>query len=374
MIRFGILGTYPPTRCGIATFSQSLATAIAADPGCEARVVRSLEQPAPPAGPALAPRVRVVADLVAGDAESLASAAAALEACDVALIQHEYGIYGGSDGDEVLELMASLRVPAVLVLHTVLPAPTERQRTVLERACALASAVVVMTRTALDTLERRYDVDPAAVRVIPHGIATWAGDAGPSTRGGHEILTWGLLGPGKGIERGIRALAALRATMPGARYRIVGQTHPKVLEREGDRYRDALRGLVAELGQDDAVTMDATYHDGPTLARIVASADVVLLPYDSREQVTSGVLVEAIAAGKPVVATAFPHAVELLADGAGAVVPHDDAEAMAAALGAALEGARSGGTADRAPLGATWAEVAARYRALAARLLAARAA
>lgn len=378
MAILGFLSTYPPTRCGLATFTESLAAAMADDTRSEARIVRVLDAPETQAASIIAPSIRVAEDLVGGDEASIALTAKALNRCDVAIIQHEYGIYGGTDGDEVLDVMAALRVPSIVVLHTVLPSPTDSQREVLERVCDLACAVVVMTTAASDILAAGYAVTPHKVSVIPHGVAAWTSTAKPRGHQVNRVLTWGLIGPGKGLEWGIRAMVELGKTVPSAKYTVVGQTHPKVLAYEGDVYRNRLNALIVELGLSDTVTLDAEYYDSPRLAAAVASADVVLLPYDSRVQVTSGVLVEALAAGIPVVATAFPHAIELLSAGAGVVVPHEDPAAIALALHAILS---EGGVAERISAAAavsadslSWPSVAAQYRVLATRLLAARAA
>ena len=213
--------------------------------------------------------------------------------------------------------MHAVRVPIIAVLHTVLAHPTAGQRSVLERVGALATSLVVMTETARTLLLRHYAVPSSKVVLIPHGIHE-ARVAPPQHERGRNVLTWGLIGPGKGIEWGIRAMGHLKD--PTARYTVLGQTHPKVLAFEGERYRDHLRAVIDELDLADTVTLDDRYLDADGLALAVAAADVVLLPYDSREQVTSGVLVEALAAGLPVVATAFPHAVELLDRGPGIVV------------------------------------------------------
>jgi glycosyltransferase involved in cell wall biosynthesis len=141
-----------------------------------------------------------------------------------------------------------------------------------------------------------------------------------------------LVGPGKGLEHGIAAMARLADLTPMPRYLIAGETHPKVRAVQGERYREMLARSAVELGIADRVVFDATYRDVSSLAALIGSADVVLLPYDSPDQVTSGVLVEALAAGKPVVATRFPHAVEALASGAGLLVRHGDDQAMADAL------------------------------------------
>jgi glycosyltransferase involved in cell wall biosynthesis len=186
-------------------------------------------------------------------------------------------------------------------------------------------------------------------------------------------LTWGLLGPGKGIEWAVAALAQLRDVDPSPRYIVAGQTHPKVLQRDGEAYRDSLDQLVHRLGLSDSVVLDSRYRDAAALDELVASADVVLLPYDSTDQVTSGVLIEAVAAGKPVVATSFPHAVELLSGGAGTVVDHQDPTAIADALRHVLTQPEVATAMAAAATGAApelrWSAVADRYRQLADRLI-----
>jgi glycosyltransferase involved in cell wall biosynthesis len=186
------------------------------------------------------------------------------------------------------------------------------------------------------------------------------------------VLTWGLIGPGKGIEWAIQAFGKLQDLAPRPRYRVLGQTHPKVLANDGDAYRDRLVATVDALGLRSSITIDGRYLNPQALARNILVADIVLLPYDSRIQVTSGVLAEAVAAGKPVVATAFPHAKELLASGAGIIVPHESPSAIAAALRTILTDPEAAAlmarTARRVGRETTWPEVGARFRNLALRL------
>jgi len=188
------------------------------------------------------------------------------------------------------------------------------------------------------------------------------------------VLTWGLLGPGKGLEWGIAAMAQLTDVVPTPHYLIAGEIHPKVLARDGDVYRQQLRRQAEELGVGHMVSFDSTYRPTEELTRLIATAQVVLLPYDSTEQVTSGVLIEAVAVGRPVVATRFPHAVELLTDGLGFTVPHKDPTAMAAALRRVLTDPeterRAGEAAKRVGATLLWPAVARRYLELADELLA----
>lgn len=368
--RFGFVSTYPPTLCGLATFTAALRHELVGD-GRDGPVVRLVDtlQPDSPAA--------VGAQLVPGDPASTARAVALLNAADVAIVQHEYGVYGGPDGDEVLQLLAGLSVPSLVVLHTVLSAPTASQRRVLEQVVRSADAVVTMTGAARERLATGYAVDLAKVTVIPHGAPVAPRAAVAAPHGDRPtVLTWGLLGPGKGVEWGIEAFAALADLDPRPRYLIAGRTHPKVLLHEGERYRDGLIAQVDRLELTPVVSLDARYRSLPDLAALVASADVVLLPYDSTEQVTSGVLIEAVAAGKPVIATRFPHAVELLEGGAGMLVPHRDPAAIAVALRTLLtEREVAVGMARAAAATAPrllWPAVGARYRELAAALVRAR--
>jgi polysaccharide biosynthesis protein PslF len=369
---YGFLSTYPPTQCGLATFNAALATHLNTPAGGSG-VVRLLagDDQGGLAIDRAAPRV--VHTWPTDTRGGWTAAANALNRFDVVIVQHEYGIYPGDAGEEVLPLLRAVKKPTIVVLHTVLSNPDPLQRSVLERIVAAADAVVTMTDTARQRLTACYRVDAHKISVIPHGAASHT-SAPLDRHDAPHLLTWGLLGPGKGIEWALRALAELTDMEPTPFYTVAGRTHPKVLEQHGDVYRDSLKKLAADLGVADAVRWADVYLDQAALSRLIRSADVVVLPYDSTEQVTSGVLIEAVGAGVPVVATEFPHAVELLADGPGLLVPHQDPPAMAAAIRRLLAdpvatsrlAGLSGGPTLR------WPAVAARYQALAARLLAER--
>jgi glycosyltransferase involved in cell wall biosynthesis len=288
---------------------------------------------------------------------------------DVASIQHEYGIYCGRDGQDVLPVVRALEVPAIVVLHTVPGRPSARQRAILEELADLCGAVVTMTQTARRRLSNHYTVDPGKIRVIPHGAVDNRIDDPQRAGYPRQILTWGLLGEGKGIEWAIEAMALLRDLRPLPWYSVVGQTHPRVLQRHGERYRDALASRVRQLGVQDSVRFDPRYLSEPDLRKTIRQADAVLLPYDSVDQVTSGVLIEAIAAGKPVISTDFPHARELLSTGAGLLVPRQDPAAIAVAMRRVLTepGLRVAMAAEARRLAprVLWPAVAAQYRQVA---------
>lgn len=324
-LTYGFLSTHPPTQCGLATFNSALAAHLTRG-GVFGGIVRVTAE-----GDDERPQPGVVHTWTPGGLGGWKAAATALEDFDVAIVQHEYGIYPGTDGEDVLPLLRCLTVPSIVVLHTVLARPTLQQKALLEKIGAAADAIVTMTGTAHDRLMAGYRVDARKVSVIPHGAADHM-RVPAQRRSRPHLLTWGLLGPGKGIEWALRALALLGGLDPAPIYTIAGKTHPKVLEQQGEAYRDGLYELAARLGVSSAVRHDPVYRDQDSLSRLVRSADAVVLPYDSAEQVTSGVLIEAVAAGVPVVATSFPHAVELLTSGPGLLVPQGDPAALASAI------------------------------------------
>jgi glycosyltransferase involved in cell wall biosynthesis len=361
-VSVGFVGTYPPTRCGIATFTASLREAMAPP---RSGVVASVDEAgAVPFGS------EVVAELVRGSAESLEAAAVALEGFDVIVVQHEFGIYGGKDGSEVVDLVRKLSAPTIVVLHTALHSPSPSQRAIVEELAAAAELVIVQSIAARSRILELHQIPASRLRVVPHGAPANVSPL-PAARNSRRpvVLSWGLLGPSKGIEFGIEALTALRDLDPQPRYVVHGQTHPRVLAQEGEAYRQSLIERARALGVDDLVEFDDGYGDTASLLAWIREADAVLLPYRSRDQVVSGVLAEAIASGRPVVATRFPHAVELLSEGSGILVPYEDSAAISAALRTLLSdpeaAARAAAVARQQAPPLFWENVGLAYRNLA---------
>lgn len=369
---YGFLSTFSPTQCGMASFTSALMRQLTRPgSGVTAGVVRVVDSAVTSSSP------EVVGQLNSRSADSHLGAAAALNCFDVAVVQHDHGIYGGTDGDQLLAVLDEVRVPVLVVAHTVLAHPSAHQLQVMQQVAAAADALVTMTRAARDRLVDQYAIDPAKVVVIPHGAPA----RGPHDGGGIGrrplILTWGLLGPGKGVEWAIDGLQQLRRMDPLPAYVIAGQTHPKVRQQQGEAYRLHLAERARAVGVARAIRFESSYLDEASLNRLVRRADVILVPNDSREPTTSAVLVEAVAAGKPVVATAFPHAVELLADGAGLLVPQCDGAAIGAAVHRVLTEPElsedlAAGAARIAPT-LLWPAVAEQYRSLAAHVASERA-
>ena len=361
-----VLSTYPPTPCGLATFAAALTNGLSEIGIRDVGVVRAAVDES------RSDDMRVVAVLRPGSTSSRRAVARRVNDYECLLLQHEYGIFGGDDGSEVLDLLGDLEVPVVTTLHTVPLKPSASQRRILERIVEQSAAVVTMTDTAHARLVAGYDVEPYKVTTIVHGATVPRTLGAPSHSSETTFLTWGLLGPGKGIEWVIDALGELSLRGIPARYVVAGRTHPRVLEHSGESYREMLIRRATALGIEDRVDFDPSYRPLGPLLDLISTSTCVVLPYDSDDQITSGVLVDAVAAGRPVIATRFPHAEEILAGGAGLLVPHASPTDLADAMEKVATD--RGLVANMAMVAATmapayrWTSVAADYADLAARV------
>jgi glycosyltransferase involved in cell wall biosynthesis len=296
---------------------------------------------------------------------------------DVVSIQHEYGIWGGRDGAFVLDFVRSLRTPAVATLHTVLREPTESQRRILATLVGETAATVVMSQTAASLLTSVYGVDPSRLEIVPHGVLDLPPRA-PETvkpllglRGRSVILSFGLLGPGKGYEAAIAAMPQVVRSVPDVCYVILGATHPDLIQREGEAYRRSLEKAVADLGMGAHVRFVDRFVSKPDLGTWLQAADIFVTPYPNLDQIVSGTLSYAMGAGKAIVSTPYAYAREQLANGRGRLVAPGSTSALASALVELLldHGLRAslGRNAYGYSRSMVWPEVGARYRRILAR-------
>lgn len=321
-----LISTYPPTRCGIASYAEDLVGGLR-HLGEEVSVARVLT--ATDREPSRHPEV--VGAFRPEDDTAMAAVARTASRYQAVVLQHEFGIYGPDSGIAAVSLVERLEAPLIIVLHTVPRHPKPNRRSIIHSLTAISRRVVTLSEKARTYLETGgYEVDMEKVVTVPLGNRLPTRPVTPPLR--PTVLTWGLLTRNKGLERGIRAMAGLADLEPSPLYQIVGRTHPSMLAMEGEAYRRELEDMVRRLGLSEMVEFVPTYLDLPTLAETVGAAEVVLLPYKVEEQVSSGVLIEALSAGKPVVATRFAHAEELLALGGGILVEQGDIEGISNAV------------------------------------------
>jgi len=340
--RIAFVGGFEPRRCGIATFTHDLCEAVAeAAPlaQCFAGALNDRSD-----GYKYPPRVRF--EILESDLDSYRRAADFLNFnnAEVLCVQHEFGIYGGPAGSHVLAMLKEVRMPVVTTLHTVLQRPDPAQRQVMEELVRRSERLVVMARKGAEILQETYGVAASKVDVIPHGIpdVPFADPDFYKARFGVEgcrvLLTFGLLGPGKGIEHAIGALPEIVRRHPDAVYLILGATHPHLVAREGESYRLGLERLAENLGVREHVVFYNRFVSDEELAEFIGAADIYLTPYLNEAQITSGTLAYVFGAGNAVVSTPYWHAQELLAEGRGILVPFRDPQAIAAGVCEFLDG------------------------------------
>lgn len=320
-----ILSTYPPTQCGLATFASALYRGMKDVGVNRVGVIQVNDGSVYSLGP------EVVGQWTSGSVQSRVDTARIINSFDVLMLQHEFGIFPGDNGADILQLLKDVHVPVVVTMHTVPLLPSDGQRQVFEALLHRADAAVAMTDVAHQRCVDVFDVQREKIVTIPHGATVPASTCLPANTD-VSLLTWGLLGPGKGIEWVIDALAMLPELRSRVSYTIAGETHPKIKANDGEQYREMLKRRADLLGVSQQITFDDQYRSLPSLLDLINESSCVVLPYDSDDQITSGVLVDAVSAGRPVIATMFPHAVELLSGGAGLLVPHRDSVSLAHAI------------------------------------------
>jgi glycosyltransferase involved in cell wall biosynthesis len=330
--RIAAIGNSLPRRCGIATFTTDLVRAIASSrPNVETCIVAMNDH-----GQTYDYPPSVAFQINDDTIEDYVRAAAFLNAgrFDFVCLQHEFGIFGGDAGNYILELLSRLNMPVITTLHTVLAKPGAAQRAVMERLVEASSKIVVMANKGREMLRSVYGVPDDKIEVIPHGIPEFPfvePDAAKARLGFSDravILTFGLLSPSKGIEVMIDAMPSILQRRTDAVYVVLGATHPNLVRDQGEAYRESLMKRVRELGVENHVVFLDQFVDQATLLEFISMCDVYVTPYLNEAQMTSGTLAYSFGLGKPVVSTPYWHALELLDDGRGVIVPFGNAAAI----------------------------------------------
>jgi glycosyltransferase involved in cell wall biosynthesis len=331
--RIAVIGNYLPRHCGIATFTTDLCSAIAAEYG----TTRVLAMPVNDADQVYDYPPRVRWSLAQDDVKSYQGAAEFLNFnnIDMVCLQHEYGIFGGIAGSHILQLLRALKMPVVTTLHTVLREPDRDQLAVMEEIAELSDRLIVMSQLSSQFLQEIFRVPGSKIDLVPHGVPDLP-FLDPNfhkdkfnVQGKAVLLTFGLLSPNKGIENVIQALPQILSRHKNVVYIVAGATHPHILRREGDGYRESLRGLAKEMGLESQVIFYNRFATPEEMAQFIGMADIYITPYRHEAQVVSGTLAYALGAGKAIISTPYWHAMELLDDRRGALVPFQNPGAIA---------------------------------------------
>ena len=331
--RIAVIGNYLPRHCGIATFTTDLCSAISAEYG----TARLLALPVNDTDEGYDYPSRVRWSLAQDDVRSYKEAAEFLNFnnIDMVCLQHEYGIFGGPAGSHILHLLRGLKMPVVTTLHTVLREPDPNQLMVMEEIAELSDRLIVMSQLSSQFLQEIFKVPGSKIDMVPHGVPDlpFLDPNFYKDRFGVEgkavLLTFGLLSPNKGIENVIQALPQILSKHKNVAYIVAGATHPHILRREGDKYRASLQALAKDIGVEAQVIFHNRFVSPEEMVEFIGAADIYITPYRHEAQVVSGTLAYALGAGKAIISTPYWHAIELLDDRRGALVPFQNPDAIA---------------------------------------------
>ena len=330
-MNIAFLSTYPPRECGLATFTQDLVLQLIKIPAVSnTRIVAVSNDTIPYES-------IVMAELDQYGRNSYLETADRLNRSqiDLLVVEHEYGIYGGESGEYLLELINHLKIPFVTTLHTVLSSPLEKQRKILHELGQKSEKMITMARNTVDLLVGVYGIDPAKIEVIHHGVPNIAMKSRESLKkengitGRPVISTFGLLGPGKGLEYGIDAIALVAKKQKDVLYLILGQTHPAIVKESGEAYRQGLEEKVRRLGLTDNVRFVNKYLTKEEIVRNLKMSDIYMTPYLNKDQAVSGTLAYAAGYGRVIVSTPYSYAREMLSGGRGLLAEFHDAGSIA---------------------------------------------
>ena len=355
-LNLGIVSSIVPKKCGIATFGQNLMDGMRLDNPGVSFIAIAAEEPKETYD--YSSIVRAL--LKTNNRNSYNTAARLLNnlPLDALLLQHEYGLYGGTyadfthdgiqhhdqTGDYILDLLQKMTVPVITTLHTVLPHPDRQRRSVIQDIARLSKRIVTMTRDSRRLLTDEFDIPAYKIAVVPHGVPAAPLDTRMNVRSSLGLdpeatymTVTGLIGPNKGIDLIIKALPGILERNPQVRLLVVGQTHPNILALEGESYRESLMTLAEKLGVGHAIQFVNKYVATGELMRYLLASDIYLTIHGDPEQAASGTLAYAVGTGLPSIATPYRYAKEVLSAGRGLIVPFNDAAAITAAVNNLVE-------------------------------------
>jgi len=335
------ISTYPPMECGVGIFTYDLICALvelelfnnSKKDKIQVVTVSNKEE-------YYSYDERVVFDINKQNFKDYLKAADFLNKSEteVVCVQHEYGIFGGKDGEYLIALLRDLQKPVVTTLHTIQEKPSESRKDILKKVSKFSKVVVVLNKKGKKLLTELYDVSPKKIKIISHGAPdvlltdTSYYKKHLHAEGRPVIFTFGLIRPSKGLEVAIEAMAEVVKEIPEALYIILGATHPSFKGKHRESYRSVLKRLVRDKDLEKNVVFRNEFVSKVELVKYLKGSDICLTPYLSRDQISSGVLSYALACGKAIISTPYLYALELLKDGRGALVPFKDTDALAKVL------------------------------------------
>ena len=350
-----IVSTYPPRRCGIGTFSRDLATAmehLTAEVG-HIRIA-AIDNGSGPYGIPVDLKIdQYTPRSWADTTKHIITRAGESSNPTVVILQHEYGLDPDAEGNDgqgtnFIDMAKTFKqqgMTTLVYLHTVLNEPNSYQKQTLHELARYSDGLIVTTESAIHILESEiYGIEHAKLKHIDHGIRMQQPSQFDRLTIKREfgindhllITTLGLLSPDKGVQYSIRAYGKFlteSCSEPQRQkiiYMIAGQPHPEFVKADGGKpYQEYLAMLEESLSaanvrwcrtkdlhtvdydQNDIIFLD-NFLDENTLLRLYSASNIIVLPYLNMQQISSGILADAVGAGRVAVTTKFRYAQELI--------------------------------------------------------------
>lgn len=329
------VSTFPPSKCGIASFTEDLLNAVTPAINNDFEINICALGSREMSNDFKHPVTMVM------DGHQLASCIDTAQlinndnSIELVSVEHEFGLFGGELGEYLLGFLSILEKPFIIRFHTVLPDPDRKRLQVVRAIAMLAEKIIVMTGNSSRLLIENYQVDSDKIAIIPHGThaRTELSEAELKISNDLEnklvLTTFGLLSPNKGIEKGILAMKEICARIPEAIYIVIGQTHPNLLLREGEKYRNYLQQIIDESNLQKNVRLVNEYVPTKKLMEYLALTDIYLFTSKDPDQAVSGTFLYAMSAGCAIISNSFILAQEMLDETTGIILQSNEVHELA---------------------------------------------
>jgi polysaccharide biosynthesis protein PslF len=299
------ISTFSPTQCGIATYTEDLIHHLKGVGSLKVRIIYDNEEP----------QSGFDNTIVIGNINTYETAIESINnsGVDVVSLQHEFGIYGGDDGEYVVHLVERIKKPIVLTLHTVHGGMSSNRKQIIAKLTRKSNLVVVLTEESAEIASAQLHVLQTKIRIVRHGIPHVDFVLPEISKFRNKVnaplvfVSAGHLRPTKGYEIALRALAKYHNNNPHFKYLILGTNQPQS-KKGGNEYRIELRNLIKQLNLVDNVIWIDKYLDLHEFLQYILAADIGLVTYMRPYQSSSGILPIILGCGRLAVTTAFDYA------------------------------------------------------------------
>lgn len=318
-----LMSSYPPRECGLATFSSDVVNSIKLVFGDSLPIeVCALQKEENQFEYGFDVHYALTVSSIE-EYRILAEKINTRDDIGMICIEHEFGLFDGDYGNYLLSFLLAVNKPIATVFHTVLPGPNDKLKKIVQAIIDLSNKIVVLTKRSQEVLIRDYDCEESKLRIIPHGTHMVLWDQKEKLKKKYDysdkivLSTFGLISENKNIETVLYALPDIVAKHPEVIYLVIGKTHPEILKKEGEKYRNTLIEITKKLQIENNVVFVNKFLDLKQLLDYLILSDIYLFASKDPNQAVSGTFAYAMSCGCAVISTPIAHAVEALSSDVG---------------------------------------------------------